>query len=111
MNDDALLDLYADARAVLFVPFEEDFGLVTLEAMLAGKPVITATDSGGAAELISDGETGLITDPEPDAIARSMAKLHADSELARGMGERARRRALEVTWDRVCRMLLDGLDR
>ena len=42
-----LAELYAGARAVAFVPYEEDYGLVTLEAMLAGKPVITCTDSGG----------------------------------------------------------------
>jgi glycosyltransferase involved in cell wall biosynthesis len=110
VNDDALLDLYADARAVLFVPFEEDFGLVTLEAMLASKPVITATDSGGAGELVTDGQTGLIADPNPDAIARAMAALHRDPELAKTMGERARERAAEVTWERVCSVLLDGLD-
>lgn len=110
VNDDALLDLYADARAVLFVPFEEDFGLVTLEAMLASKPVVTATDSGGAGELVTDGQTGLITDADPDAIARAMATLQRDPELARTMGERARARAAEVTWERVCSVLLDGLD-
>ena len=111
VGDDALLDLYADARAVLFVPFEEDFGLVTLEAMRAAKPVVTATDSGGASELVTDGQTGLITDPNPDAIARAMATLHRDPALAKTMGERARDRATEVTWERVCAVLLDGLDR
>jgi glycosyltransferase involved in cell wall biosynthesis len=110
VNDDALLDLYADARAVLFVPFEEDFGLVTLEAMLASKPVITATDSGGAGELVTDGQTGLITDPNPDAIARAMLMLHRDPKLAKAMGEQARERAAEVTWERVCSVLLEGLD-
>jgi glycosyltransferase involved in cell wall biosynthesis len=109
VNDEALLDLYADARAVLFVPFEEDFGLVTLEAMMAGKPVITASDSGGAAELVSDGKTGLIADPNPDSLARAMAALGRDPELATAMGARARERAAEVTWERVCGVLLDGL--
>lgn len=111
VNDDALLDLYADARAVLFVPFDEDFGLVALEAMLAGKPVVTVSDSGGAAELVTDLETGLITEPNPDALARAMARLQADPELAGAMGGRARDRAREVTWDRVSGALLDGLDR
>ena len=53
------------ARAgVAFVPHDEDFGLVVLEAMQAGRPVITCTDSGGPRELVEDGVTGLVVDPE-----------------------------------------------
>ena len=73
VNDDTLLDLYAGSLAVLFVPLEEDFGLVALEAMMAGKPVITSHDAGGATELVTDGETGLIADPDPQDVARAMA--------------------------------------
>ena len=49
ISDDELLALYAGALAVAYVPFDEDFGYVTLEAFLARKPVITASDSGGTA--------------------------------------------------------------
>src|SRR5574338_1694677 len=50
-SDETLLDLYAGALGVLYPPFDEDFGYVTLEAFLARKPVITCTDSGGADEV------------------------------------------------------------
>lgn len=110
VNDDALLEAYAGAQAVLFVPLDEDLGLVTLEGMMAGKPVITATDSGGAGELVSDGETGLIVEPSPEALAGAMAQLHRDRTVATAMGRRGHERAAEVTWDRVSRTLLDGLD-
>src|SRR5690606_37832205 len=46
VTDDELIDLYAGARAVLFAPYDEDYGYVTLEAFLARKPVVTARDSG-----------------------------------------------------------------
>lgn len=111
VNDEMLLDLYAGSLAVPFVPLEEDFGLVALEAMMAGKPVITSHDAGGATELVTDGETGLIAEPDPHDIARAMARLHGSPELARSMGVRARERAEQVTWDRVCHALLDGLER
>jgi glycosyltransferase involved in cell wall biosynthesis len=47
VDDAELIELLAGARALLFTPFEEDYGYVTLEAFLARKPVITTTDSGG----------------------------------------------------------------
>jgi glycosyltransferase involved in cell wall biosynthesis len=108
VNDDTLLDLYADATAVLFVPFEEDFGLVALEAMKAGKAVITSHDAGGAASLVEDGVTGLLAEPTPEAIATAMLRLHREPQLARTMGEAGRGRASEVTWERVCEALLEG---
>jgi glycosyltransferase involved in cell wall biosynthesis len=110
VNDDALLDLYAGASAVLFVPLDEDFGLVALEAMKAGKPVLTTRDAGGATHLVLDGETGFIVDPTADAIAQTMDRIHREPELARAMGEAGRLNAAEVTWDHVCRTLLDGLN-
>ena len=60
VDDDELLDLYADAVAVAYPPFDEDFGYVTLEAFLAGKPVITCRDSGGPLEFVRDGINGWI---------------------------------------------------
>lgn len=109
VNDESLLDLYAAATAVLFVPLDEDFGLVTLEAMAADKPVITTWDAGGAAELVADGETGLVTDPTPERIAGAMTRLANDTDLAHRLAHAGKIRATEVTWDRVCQTLLDGL--
>ena len=69
VNDEALLELYAGALGVIYAPFDEDYGYVTLEAFLARKPVITARDSGGTLEFVVDGVNGWICDPRPDAVA------------------------------------------
>jgi glycosyltransferase involved in cell wall biosynthesis len=109
VNDEALLDLYAQALCVLFVPMDEDLGLVALEAMTAGKPVITTHDAGGVSELVGDGETGIVADPDPGAIADAMRRLQSDPALARTMGQRGREQAAAVSWARVGETLLEGI--
>jgi glycosyltransferase involved in cell wall biosynthesis len=103
---DALVDLYARALAVVYAPFDEDYGYVTLEAFLSGKPVVTASDSGGTLEFVRDGENGFICAPEPDAIGAAVARLAADRSLARRLGERGRSRAAHITWDGVVEQLV-----
>jgi len=97
--------IYAGARAVAFIPQEEDFGLVTLEAMRAGKPVITATDSGGTAELVTHSVSGLVAEPTPEAIAAAIDELWSGRRAAKRMGRVALERARLVTWDHVVREL------
>jgi glycosyltransferase involved in cell wall biosynthesis len=88
------------------VPFDEDYGYVTLEAFLAMKPVVTANDSGGTLEFVRDGENGFICVPEPEPIARAIAHLADNRSRARQLGERGRARALEITWDGVVEQLV-----
>ena len=83
-------DLYAGALAVVFPPFDEDYGYVTLEAFLARKPVVTTTDAGGPLEFVEDGVTGLVAEPTPESVADAIARL-AERPCAR---TRARRRRL-----------------
>lgn len=104
--DDALPALYADALAVPFVPFDEDYGLITIEAMRSGKPVITVTDSGGPTEFVENGVTGFTTDPEPRALAEAFAAMARDPDKARAMGMNARRRVETITWAKVAEGLL-----
>ena len=108
VGDAELTELYAGARAVAFVPHEEDFGYVTLEAMLAAKPVITASDSGGTAELVTDGVTGLVAEPTPEALAAAIDRLWSDKRAARRMGEAGRERARRVDWDGLVRELTEA---
>ena len=104
--DSQLVDLYAGALAVVFPPFDEDYGYVTLEAFLSRKPVITTTDAGGPLEFVEDGVTGLITPPEPQAIGAAVARLAANRRLAGTLGDAGYERARSITWDGVVERLV-----
>ncbi|MDQ7005670.1 MAG: glycosyltransferase family 4 protein, partial [Acidobacteriota bacterium] len=78
ISDAELVQAYARARAVVFTPFQEDLGLITLEAMNAARPVITCSDSGGPLEFVEDGVTGRVVAPEPAAVAAAIESLWAD---------------------------------
>lgn len=74
----------------------EGYGIVFLEAALAGKPSI-AGRSGGAPDAVEDGVTGLVVDPDnPAATAEAMRRLLNDPGLARRMGEAGQQRALAI---------------
>jgi glycosyltransferase involved in cell wall biosynthesis len=103
---DELVTLYAGALAVLYAPFDEDYGYVTLEAFLSGKPVITAIDSGGTLEFVRDGDNGLVRPPEPAAIGDAVTTLANNRELARRLGHAGLAIAKTVTWDGVVEQLL-----
>ena len=102
--------LYQHALGVVFVPFDEDLGYITLEAMFAAKPVITCTDSGGPLEFVVPGETGWVVEPEPEALAAAIEALWANKARSKAMGEagRARMDALGLSWDRVVEVLTCG---
>jgi glycosyltransferase involved in cell wall biosynthesis len=99
---------YAHARGVIFIPVDEDYGYITLEAMLSAKPVITCTDSGGALEFVLDRETGLIAEPTPASLAAAMDDLWENPGRARTWGEagRVRYQNLDITWTNVIERLL-----
>jgi glycosyltransferase involved in cell wall biosynthesis len=100
--------LYARALGVIFPPMDEDYGYVTLEAMLASKPVITCTDSGGPLEFVRSETTGLAVEPSPEALAMAMDRLGEDRDLAKAMGEAGRMRydSLDISWSKVVERLL-----
>jgi glycosyltransferase involved in cell wall biosynthesis len=101
-----LLDLYADCRAVMYAPYDEDYGYVTLEAFSARKPVITTPDSGGVLEFVADGTTGLIVESTPDALAAAIDRLAESTELCRRLGEAGHARVSNISWDDVVERLV-----
>jgi glycosyltransferase involved in cell wall biosynthesis len=101
IDDAALIDLYAGCRAVLFAPYQEDYGYVTLEAFLSRKPVITAHDSGGTLEFVRDGVNGYVCEPTPLALSQAVNRLAADPALAASLGEQGHASAAPITWDNV----------
>jgi glycosyltransferase involved in cell wall biosynthesis len=99
---------YAHALAVVFPPVDEDYGYVTLEAMLAAKPVITCTDSGGPLEFVLPGQTGLVAEPIPEKLAAALDAIWHDPERARAWGEagRAHYHRLGIGWPQVVQRLV-----
>lgn len=99
ITDDELTTYLATCRAVVFVPKDEDYGMVTVEAFASAKPVITASDSGAPVELVTSGVNGEVVAPTPDALGRALGELVADRALAERLGQAAAKRASEITWD------------
>jgi glycosyltransferase involved in cell wall biosynthesis len=112
VSEDELIELYSNALGVCYLPFDEDYGYVTLEAMLSSKPVVVARDGGGATEFVEHGSDGLITEPDPRAIAECLDQLFDDRASARRMGERGREKlsAMNLSWQNVVEKIIAGAE-
>jgi glycosyltransferase involved in cell wall biosynthesis len=108
LADEEVRLLYARCGAVFYAPFDEDYGLVTLEAFEARKPVVTTSDAGGPLEFVRDGENGLVTPPEPVPLGRALARLLEDRPLARRLGEAGHASTRGLNWDRVIERLVEA---
>jgi glycosyltransferase involved in cell wall biosynthesis len=105
-----LVELYAACRGVLYAPFDEDYGYVTVEALLSRKPVLTAADSGGPLEFVEDGVSGLVASPEPESLAAAIDRLYGLPEpRLRELGEEGSRRVAGISWDAVVDRLTEVL--
>jgi glycosyltransferase involved in cell wall biosynthesis len=98
ITDEELTTYLATCRAVVFVPKDEDYGMVTVEAFASSKPVVTATDSGAPTELVVSGENGEIVAPDAASLGDALGRLSGDRALAERMGQAAARRAADITW-------------
>ncbi|HYD08568.1 MAG TPA: glycosyltransferase [Acidimicrobiales bacterium] len=109
-TDEQLVELYRRSLALVFTPRNEDFGMVPLEAMAAGLPVL-AVGVGGPTESVLHDRTGWLLRGEPDAFAAAMAGVAAmsDGELD-AMRDACRARAAEFSWDTFTERLDDVLD-
>lgn len=106
--DLTLIEEYARCLAVVYAPFDEDYGYVTLQAFLASKPVITSKDSGGVLEWVEDGKTGIVTDGSPEQIGAAIDELAGQPDLARRMGAAGRDSVKKLDWASVVQELLYG---
>lgn len=108
IDDKAMRAWYANALGIFFGPYDEDYGFITLEAMLSSKPVITCTDSGGPLDFVLDGETGRIVSPDPDSVADAIEYLYENKWRAKDLGAAGLSRycSLGISWDQVVDKLL-----
>jgi glycosyltransferase involved in cell wall biosynthesis len=105
LSDDEVVDHMARCRAVCFPPLHEDYGFVTVEAFASRKPVITCRDSGGPAELVADGTSGLVCDATPPALAAALRRVTDDAALAKQLGDAGCARGAELNWPDTVRQL------
>jgi len=90
--DDRLRGLYRACDLFVAPSRFESFGLILVEAMIFGKPVV-ACRAGGMVEVVADGETGLLADPgDPASLEKCLERLIEDADLRERMGRAGRRR-------------------
>ncbi|MEM4306328.1 MAG: glycosyltransferase family 4 protein, partial [Candidatus Caldarchaeum sp.] len=104
---------FSAADCFVFASLEESFGIVLLEAMLYGLPVVS-TRTWGPSEIVVDGETGLLYKPGDSAgLADALMRVYRDPARSKAMGEAGRRRVLEKytaeNTYRLLRRVYDGL--
>jgi glycosyltransferase involved in cell wall biosynthesis len=99
---------YAHALAVIYPPSDEDYGYVTLEAMLSAKAVVTCTDAGGPLEFVGHRRTGLVAEPQAPALAAALDEIWQNREQTRRWGEagRADYQRQDIGWPQVVRRLV-----
>ena len=107
-RDQDKLPYYYSAAAMVVMPSHyESFGMVALEAMACGTPVI-ASEVGGLAYLVRDGETGFtIPDQEPDTLCEKISWLLNDRELHETMSQRAVEYAQDYAWEKIAAQIVD----
>jgi glycosyltransferase involved in cell wall biosynthesis len=92
-----MIDLYSNCYAVLFTAKDEDWGIVPVEAMASGKPVISVNE-GGPKESIVSGKTGFLVDADPEEFFKKMEYLIKNPALVRTMGLAARSHVEKYDW-------------
>lgn len=101
-----VLDCYAAADVFVFASPTETQGLVVVEAMAAGLPVV-AVGAGGVAEAVVAGETGLLTDLDPSALGAAIRRMLDDPWLRRRCGETGRRVAQAYAIEEIVHRLVE----
>jgi phosphatidylinositol alpha-1,6-mannosyltransferase len=118
--DNQLPDIYAESDIFIMPSREipgradlvEGFGISLLEASASGLPVV-AGRSGGVADAVLDGETGVLVDPDdPQSIAHALKLLLKDNEFARQLGKKGRQWSeTQMSWERAAERLLNAVER
>jgi D-inositol-3-phosphate glycosyltransferase len=105
-GQDTLPYYYSAAEAVVVPSHYESFGMVALEAMACGTPVV-ASQVGGLAFLVQDGVTGYtVPVDDPQALADRLYQLLCDPSLRKSLGLQARTLAQEYAWERIAERII-----
>jgi D-inositol-3-phosphate glycosyltransferase len=105
-RQDTLQYYYSAAEVVVMPSHYESFGMVALEAMACGTPVI-ASDVGGLGFLVRDGETGFtVPDGDVDLLISRLNQLLGDRQMLKRMGAAAVAHAQGYSWDKIARQIV-----
>jgi glycosyltransferase involved in cell wall biosynthesis len=105
VTDEELISLYNSTRLTVYAPIREPFGLVSLESMACGTPVV-AVREGGVQEAVIHEHTGLTADRDTAQFAEAIQSLLSQPELARQYGQNGREQVMQNwTWDRAVETL------
>ncbi len=103
--DAQLVELYNQARVTVYAPVREPFGLVPLESLACGTPVV-AVREGGIQETVIHGTTGLLAKREPMQFAEAIMSLLSDTQLSEKYGRNGRENVMAMwTWEHAVRAL------
>lgn len=107
ITDEKLVYFYKNCNSVIFIPIDEDYGLITLEAFVHSKAVISTTDSGGPTEFIENGKNGYLSEPKPQALYECLLKLTSrDNAINLGKYSREYFMKKNISWDTTIEKLL-----
>lgn len=106
VKDEEVEDYYANSLVIPYFPYDEDYGYITIEAMLHKKPVITTVDAGGPTEFVKDGETGFVVPLDEERIAEKIDYMVQNPQEAKRMGEAGYKIVKTITWENVVERLL-----
>ncbi|MCK4714436.1 MAG: glycosyltransferase, partial [Candidatus Aenigmarchaeota archaeon] len=109
-SDEEMTKLYSNCYAVLFTAKDEDWGIVPLEAMACGKPVISVNE-GGPKESITDGETGFLISADPNEFADKMLHLAENPPLAKKMGRSGMESVKRYDWKHFVKRYDEHIER
>lgn len=110
VNDEEVERYYADSLVIPYFPYDEDYGLITIEAMMHQKPVITTVDAGGPTEFVVNGETGYIAALDAKAIGKKIDYFVQHPKEAVRMGRNAYEKVKGITWETTVSTLLETLE-
>ena len=103
VSGDDVAAAYQQCRFVVYLPFEEELGIVPLEAMGAGKPVI-GSNEGGLRETVIPGKTGFLVD-SAEAFQEASRQLIDSDEACKALGSAGRMHAQPFTWERTAEQI------
>jgi len=109
ISEEEKVEYLSNCLAAAYLPLDEDsYGYPSLEASHASKAILTTSDSGGVTELVTHRHNGLISEPDPRALAGALDQLYTERITAMRMGAHAKKRIeeLNISWEHVVSRLL-----